>query len=107
MLMGGVYFCFARTLYGKGLRATALNRVGARLVGIRPSLAGSLTFMLAALLGAFSGVLIGPITTIYYDSGFLISLTGFVGPIIAGLASFPLAAAGSFLVALLTPLPSF
>ena len=30
-------------------------------------------------------MLIGPITTVYYDSGFLISLKGFVGAIIGGL----------------------
>jgi branched-chain amino acid transport system permease protein len=107
ILIGALYLFFERTLYGKALRATALNRVGARLVGISPSLAGSLTFMLAALLGAFSGVLIGPITTIYYDSGFLISLKGFVGAIIGGLASYPLAAAGSVLVGLLESFSSF
>ncbi len=107
ILIGALYLFFERTLYGKALRATALNRVGARLVGISPSLAGSLTFMLAALLGAFSGVLIGPITTVYYDSGFLISLKGFVGAIIGGLASYPLAAAGSILVGLLESFSSF
>jgi branched-chain amino acid transport system permease protein len=106
-LIGALYLFFERTLYGKALRATALNRVGARLVGISPSLAGSLTFMLAALLGAFSGVLIGPITTIYYDSGFLISLKGFVSAIIGGLSSYPLAAAGSVLVGLLESFSSF
>ena len=37
---------FGRTLYGKALRATAVNRVGARLVGISPSFAGALTFTL-------------------------------------------------------------
>ena len=51
----------------------------------RPSFAGALTFTLAALLCAFCGVLIGPITTVYYDSGFLVSLKGFVGAIIGGL----------------------
>ena len=107
VLIGVLYLFFERTLYGKALRATALNRVGARLVGISPSLAGSLTFMLAALIGAFSGVLIGPITTIYYDSGFLISLKGFVGAIIGGLSSYPLAAAGSVLVGLLESFSSF
>ncbi len=107
LLIGALYLFFGRTLYGKALRATALNRVGARLVGISPTLAGSLTFMLAALLGAFSGVLIGPITTIYYDSGFLISLKGFVGAIIGGLSSYPLAAVGSVLVGLLESFSSF
>jgi branched-chain amino acid transport system permease protein len=107
LLIGALYLFFDRTLYGKALRATALNRVGARLVGISPNLAGSLTFTLAALLGGASGVLIGPITTIYYDSGFLVSLKGFVGAIIGGLASYPLAAAGSLLVGLLESFSSF
>jgi branched-chain amino acid transport system permease protein len=107
MLIGVLYLFFDRTLYGKALRATALNRIGARLVGVSPNLAGSLTFTLAALLCAFSGVLIGPITTIYYDSGFLISLKGFVGAIIGGLSSYPLAAAGSVLVGLLESFSSF
>jgi branched-chain amino acid transport system permease protein len=107
LLIGALYLFFDRTLYGKALRATALNRVGARLVGVSPNLAGSLTFTLAALLGAFSGVLIGPITTVYYDSGFLVSLKGFVGAIIGGLSSYPLAAAGSLLVGLLESFSSF
>ncbi|MGH8849435.1 MAG: branched-chain amino acid ABC transporter permease [Casimicrobiaceae bacterium] len=102
-----LYAFFDRTLYGKALRATALNRVGARLVGISPSLAGSVTFTLAALLCAFSGVLIGPITTVYYDSGFLVALKGFVGAIIGGMSSYPLAAGGAFLVGLLESYSSF
>jgi len=106
-LIAALYFFFGRTLYGKALRATALNRVGARLVGIAPNLAGSVTFTLAALLCAFSGVLIGPITTVYYDSGFLVSLKGFVGAIVGGLVSYPLAAAGALLVGLLEAFASY
>jgi branched-chain amino acid transport system permease protein len=107
LVIAALYLFFGRTLYGKALRATALNRVGARLVGISPNLAGSLTLTLAALLCAFSGVLIGPITTVYYDSGFLVSLKGFVGAIIGGMSSYPLAAAGGFLVGLLESYSSF
>jgi len=106
-LIGALALFFGRTLYGKALRATAVNRVGARLVGISPDFAGALTFTLAALLCAFSGVLIGPITTVYYDSGFLVSLKGFVGAIIGGLASYPLAAAGALLVGLIESFASF
>jgi branched-chain amino acid transport system permease protein len=107
VLIGALYLFFGRTLYGKALRATAVNRIGARLVGVSPSFAGTLTFVLAALLCAFSGVLIGPITTVYYDSGFLVSLKGFVGAIIGGLVSYPLAAAGALLVGLLESYSSF
>jgi branched-chain amino acid transport system permease protein len=98
---------FGRTLYGKALRATAINRTGARLVGISTTLAGKLSFTLAALIGACSGVLIAPITTIYYDSGFLIGLKGFVGAIVGGLASYPIAAGGALLVGLLESYSSF
>jgi branched-chain amino acid transport system permease protein len=106
-LIVALYVGFGYTLYGKALRATALNRVGARLVGIPPNLAGSLTFALAALLCSFAGVLIGPFTTVYYDSGFLVSLKGFVGAIIGGLVSYPLAAAGALLVGLLEAFASY
>jgi branched-chain amino acid transport system permease protein len=106
-LIGGLYLFFGRTLVGKALRATALNRVGARLVGVSPNLAGALTFTLAALMCTFSGVLIGPLNTIYYDSGFLVSLKGFVGAIIGGLVSYPLAAAGALLVGLIEAFASF
>ncbi len=107
LLILALYLFFGRTLYGKALRATALNRVGARLVGISPNFAGALTFTLAALLCAFCGVLIGPITTVYYDSGFLVSLKGFVGAIIGGLVSYPLAAVGSLLVGGIESFSSF
>jgi branched-chain amino acid transport system permease protein len=98
---------FERTIYGKALRATAMNRTGARLMGISTVMAGKLSFLLAALIGAFSGVLIAPITTVYYDTGFLIGLKGFVGAIVGGLASYPIAAAGAILVGLLEAFSSF
>ena len=107
LLIIGLYFFFERTIYGKALRATAMNRTGARLMGIPPALAGKLCFTLAAAIGVFSGVLIAPITTIYYDSGFLIGLKGFVGAIIGGLVSYPLAALGAVLVGLLESYSSF
>jgi branched-chain amino acid transport system permease protein len=70
-------------------------------------MSGSLTFTLAIAIGAMSGMLIAPITTVYYDTGFLIGLKGFVGAIIGGLASYPVAAAGSLLVGVLESFSSF
>ncbi len=102
-----LFLLFERTLYGKALRATAVNRLGARLMGIPTALAGKLSFLLCALIGAFSGILIAPITTVYYDTGFLIGLKGFVGAIIGGLASYPIAAIGAVLVGLLESYSSF
>lgn len=107
VLAVGLYFFFEYSLYGKALRATALNRAGARIVGIAPTLTGMITFSLAAALGALSGVLISPITTVYYDTGFLIGLKGIVGAIVGGLASYPISAAGALGVGLLESFGSF
>jgi branched-chain amino acid transport system permease protein len=102
-----LYIFFGYTIYGKALRAAAINRVGAQLMGISPTFAGKVSFFLATFIGALSGILIAPITTIYYDSGFIISLKGFVGAIIGGLASYPLAAAGAVFVGLLEAFSAF
>ena len=102
-----LYLFFERTLTGKALRATAVNRAGARLMGISSSGAGRLAFTMAALIGALSGLLIGPTTTIFYDSGFLIGLKGFVAAVFAGLASYPLALVGALGVGLLESFSSF
>jgi branched-chain amino acid transport system permease protein len=97
-LIAGLGLFFNLTLYGKALRATAVNRLGARLVGIRTALSGQIAFLLAAIIGATSGILIVPITTLYYDTGFLIGLKGFVAAIIGGLVSYPLTALAALLV---------
>jgi branched-chain amino acid transport system permease protein len=106
-LIVALFVFFDRTLAGKALRATAVNRTGARLMGISTDSAGSLSFTMAAFIGALSGLLIGPSTTVFYDSGFLIGLKGFVAAVFAGLTSFPLALAGALGVGLLESFGSF
>ncbi len=107
VLIVALYLFFERSMYGKALRAAAFNRLGARLMGISPVFAGKITFFVAALIGTVSGILIAPITTLYFDSGFLVSLKGFVGAIIGGLVSYPLAAAGALLVGLIEAFSAF
>jgi len=102
-----LFLFFERTLAGKALRATAVNRVGARLMGISSNSAGRLAFTMAAFIGALSGLLIGPTTTVFYDSGFLIGLKGFVAAVFAGLSSYPLALVGALGVGLLESFGSF
>lgn len=106
-LIVGLWLFFGYTLYGKALRATAVNRLGARLVGIRTSLSGQIAFLLASVIGAISGILIVPITTLYYDTGFLIGLKGFIAAIIGGLVSYPLTAAAALLVGIVEAFSSF
>ncbi|MCP5271976.1 MAG: branched-chain amino acid ABC transporter permease [Burkholderiaceae bacterium] len=106
-LIGSLWLFFEKSLTGKALRATAVNRLGARLMGISSSSAGRLSFTMAAFIGALSGLLIGPTTTVFYDSGFLIGLKGFVAAVFAGLASYPLAMVGALGVGLLEAFGSF
>ena len=106
-LIALLFVYFDRTLSGKALRATSVNRTGARLMGIATDSAGSLSFTMAAFIGTLSGLLIGPSTTIYYDSGFLIGLKGFVAAVFAGLTSFPLALVGAIGVGLIESFGSF
>lgn len=106
-LMAGLSLFFGRTLTGKALRATAVNRVGARLVGIGIERSGEIAFILAGAVGALSGVLIVSLTTIYYDTGFLIGLKGFTAAIVGGLASYPVAALAAIGVGVLESFASF
>lgn len=102
-----LFLFFNCTLAGKALHATAMNRTGARLMGIRPQQSATLAFLLGSLLAAVSGVLVAPVNTIFYDSGFLIGLKAFVGAIIGGLVSFPITAVGSVFVGILESFAAF
>nr|WP_233171096.1 branched-chain amino acid ABC transporter permease [Herbaspirillum sp. ASV7] len=106
-LIAAIYVFFDRTLTGKALRATAVNRLGARLVGVGINQAGKLSFAMAAGIGALCGILIAPFTIVNYESGFIIALKGFVGAIFGGLASYPVAALGSVAVGLVESFSSF
>ena len=102
-----LWLYFEKTLRGKALRATAVNRTGARLMGISTHASGQLTFLMAALIGGLSGLLIGPTTTVFYDSGFLIGLKGFVAAVIAGLSSYPGALIGALFVGIVESFGAF
>lgn len=107
VLTAALWTFFRFTLPGKMLRAVSVNRTGARLVGISSDISGATAFGLASVIGAVSGILIAPLSNVYYDSGFLLALKGFVGCVVGGLASFPLAALGSLSIGLLDSFSSF
>jgi branched-chain amino acid transport system permease protein len=108
IVLSGLFFLvFERTTTGKALRATAVNRVGARLVGIRPARTALMAYACASLLAGLIGVLIAPVTTMYYDSGFIIGLKAFVAAIIGGLVSYPMTAVGALSVGVVESFASF
>jgi branched-subunit amino acid ABC-type transport system permease component len=107
VLIAGLFIFFEHTLEGKALRATAVNRIGARLMGIATGKSGKRAFALAVFIAVCAGLLAAPTTTIYYDTGFLIGLRGLVGAIFGGLASYPLAAVGAILLGIIEAVSAF
>jgi branched-chain amino acid transport system permease protein len=107
LFSAALFVFFKTTIAGKALRATAVNREGARLVGIRTGRAGAAAFLLASAVAAIAGILISPTTTIYYDTGLIVGLKGFVGTVVGGFISYPLAALGGVVIGLLESFSSF
>jgi branched-chain amino acid transport system permease protein len=60
----GLWLFFGLSLTGKALRATAVNRLGARLAGIRTTLSGQIAFLPASVIGALSGIVADIFTAI-------------------------------------------
>ncbi|GMV46635.1 MAG: branched-chain amino acid ABC transporter permease [Pseudomonadota bacterium] len=92
---------FGRTLYGKAMRAAAINPMAAQLMGISTRGVMRTSFALAAALGALGGVLTAPITFTSYDVGVMLGLKGFAAAMLGGLGSFGGAVAGGLLLGLL------
>src|SRR5258708_7390366 len=55
---GLLFLFFEFTIQGKALRATAVNRTGARLVGIRPAATRTVAYLLASLLAGIPRLLL-------------------------------------------------
>jgi branched-chain amino acid transport system permease protein len=92
---------FERTMLGKALRACAINRRAAELMGINPSRMSLLAFALAAALGAIGGIVLSPATRPMYDMGLRLGLKGFIAAIMGGLVSSPGAVVGGVLLGVL------
>jgi branched-chain amino acid transport system permease protein len=93
-----LYVLLEHTMMGKGLRACAVNRRAAQLMGINPSWMSMISFALAAALGAIGGIVLGPVTRPIYDMGLMLGLRGFVAAIMGGLLSLPGAVVGGLLL---------
>lgn len=97
-------FFFKRTITGKAMRAVAVNRKGASLVGIDVDRMAMFSFALSGGLGAVAGVIIAPITTSSYDVGTIIGLKGFAAAILGGYGNMVGAVVGGLLLGILESL---
>jgi branched-chain amino acid transport system permease protein len=89
---------FNRTLAGKAMLATSVNRVAAQLVGVNINRVLLMSFGLSAMLGAIGGIVVTPITFTSYDVGIMLGLKGFSAAVLGGLGNGAGAVAGGLIV---------
>lgn len=82
---------YNRTRLGLAMRACMQNREAARLMGIDTAWMVTVSFALAAMLGALAGVAVAPLTQTRFDIGTGIAIKGFAAAVVGGLGN-PLAA---------------
>lgn len=95
--VAALVWLYRRTAFGKAMRATAINRDAARLVGVDTGLMVTASFALAAALGAVAGLAVAPLTQTAFDVGTGIGVKGFAAAILGGLGN-PVAAVGGGLI---------
>ncbi|MCX6375534.1 MAG: branched-chain amino acid ABC transporter permease [Armatimonadetes bacterium] len=104
LMVVGVYLFYGHTTVGKAMRAVAVNKHGARLVGINVNQMIIWAFGISAGLGAVGGVIVAPITYASYDMGTMLGLKGFCAAILGGLGSGGGAIAGGLILGVLESL---
>jgi branched-chain amino acid transport system permease protein len=93
LLIAALAAFFLRTQVGRAMRACAVDRVAASLLGIPVGRLLSGAFALSAALGAAAGILVAPEQYAAYNLGVPYAISGFIAAIVGGFGS----ALGAFL----------
>lgn len=92
----------SKTLYGKAMRAIAIDQDACRLMGINVNKIIALTFFIGTSLAAAAGIMAGTYYgSIHFFMGFVIGLKAFTAAVIGGIGSIPGAMLGGLLLGLL------
>jgi branched-chain amino acid transport system permease protein len=97
LAIGSLWIFLRSARLGKALRAVALNRTGAHLVGIPVRMAHATVMAISAGLAAVAGIIISPINVLTPDMGLEPLLMSFTIVILGGIGSLR----GSLVAALL------
>lgn len=76
-----------RTQVGKAMRACAMDREAAQLVGIPATRMVMLSFALSGLLGGLAGAIVAPLAMGQYNMGIMLGLKGFAAAILGGMGN--------------------
>ncbi len=105
ILMAALHFFIMKTRMGKAMRATALDKKAAGLMGINIDSVISVTFILGSFLAAVAGVMVG----IYYGVvnfyiGYMAGMKAFTAAVLGGIGNVPGAMLGGFVLGILESL---
>ncbi len=93
------YFQF--TIHGKAMKACALDRTAAGLLGIKVKRMVLISFAMSSALGALGGIVMTPLTMIDYSGGMMLAIKGFSAAMLGGMGSFVGAVIGAFVFSFL------
>jgi len=101
-MMAGLQVFIHKTRLGRAMRATALDRTMASLVGVDVNHVIAMTFAIGSILAAVAGVMVG----MYYGVvnhyiGFVAGIKAFTAAVLGGIGNVTGALLGGFLLALL------
>jgi branched-chain amino acid transport system permease protein len=101
LLMIVLQYLVRRTKLGKAMRAVAIDREAAAMMGVNVDRVIVATFFIGSALAGAAGVLTGIVfTRVWHFMGFTAGLKGFTAAVIGGIGNIPGAMLGGFLLGL-------
>ncbi|HDP23913.1 MAG TPA: branched-chain amino acid ABC transporter permease [Deltaproteobacteria bacterium] len=101
-LMGMLFFIVQKTTFGAAIRATALDRKTASLMGININKVIFFVFTLGPALGAMTGIMVGMYyRQISFTMGWNYGLKAFTASVLGGIGNIPGAMVGGLLLGVL------
>jgi branched-chain amino acid transport system permease protein len=97
-LTTGIYYFLKLTDFGKAIRATTQNKIGAQVVGINIWTVNCVTFAIGAACAAGAGAVLTPYYPTYYGVGNLFLLTAFVVTCLGGMGNLVGAMVGGLII---------
>jgi branched-chain amino acid transport system permease protein len=105
VILAGLMYLVNRTKLGRAMRATAENPRVAALMGVRPDMVISATFVIGAALAAVAGVMwAANYGTVQHSMGFLPGLKAFTAAVLGGIGNLAGAVVGGILLGLVEAL---
>lgn len=101
LILAALVVFFKYSLHGKAMKACALDRTAASLLGIRVNRMVLASFAISAVLGCVGGIIVTPLTMVDCNGGMLLAIKGFSATMLGGMGSFVGAVLGGFIFAFL------